>query len=336
MGCAAGFAGRFPTLRTSVEPITLRLPSGVEIDGEPPLHVAASLYLPGILGADPVALVCLAGGNMNRRYFDLRVDSDASFSFAAQMTARGFVVVTIDHLGLGESSRPADGYALTAEMLADADAHATGEILSRLREGRLADGVDAMPALRSIGVGHSMGAMLTVLQQVRARQHAGVALLGFSTRGLPKYVPDDVRVLASCDVPALRARVAEFARRMFVEPYPRIRGSGAGDAALYGSAGADPRGVKALKAATDGLLPVPAFLSMVPGNVAPEAAQLDVPVLLMLGEHDMAGPPDEAPLAFTSSPDVTLEVLPGAGHSHFLFDARGALFERLARWTRRL
>ena len=313
--------------------IDVRLPSGLVLAGESALEVAASVHLPGGPGDARVALVCLAGGNMNRRYYDLQVDGDPSFSFAAQMTARGFVVVTIDHLGLGESSRPADGYALTAEVLADADAHATGEILSRLREGRLAEDVDAMPALRSVGVGHSMGAMLTILQQVRARQHAGVALLGFSTRGLPEYVPDDVRALAVSDAPALRASIAEFARRMFVEPYPRIRSAGGDSAALYGSSGADPRGVAALRSATDCLLPVPAFLSMVPGNVAREAAQLDVPVLLMLGERDMAGCPQEAPRAFTASPDVRLEVLPGAGHSHFLFASRGELFDRLAHWA---
>lgn len=328
-------AGRFPALRELMAAIDLRLDAGVVIDGDAGLHIAASVYLPEHLGDARVALVCLAGGNMNRRYYDLQVEGDSSFSFTEQMTARGFLVVTIDHLGLGESTRPADGYALTADVIAAANAHATSEILSRLREGRLADGVPPLPNLRSLGVGHSMGAMLTVLQQARARQHAGVALLGFSTRGLPKFVPEDVRALAAADVPALRARLVEFARRMFVLPYPRIRSSSGGsdNAALYGSTGADPRGVAALKAATDCLLPVPAFLSMVPGNVAPEAAQLDVPVLLMLGEHDMAGPPAEAPRAFAASPDVQLEILPGAGHSHFLFAARTALYDRLADWA---
>jgi pimeloyl-ACP methyl ester carboxylesterase len=313
----------------------LSLEAGVDLDGEAAPRVAATVYLPPAPAAARMALVCLAGGNMNRGYYDLQVEGDRGFSFAAQMTARGFVVVTVDLLGLGGSTRPADGYALTTEVIVRANARATGEILDRLRQGRLDARVPALPALRSVGVGHSMGAMLSVVQQAQARQHAGLALLGFSTRGLPRFVPEDVRALAATDMAALRARLPEFARRMFVVPYPRIRrAGGSGDnAALYGSAGADPRGVAALKAATDSLLPVPAFQSMVPGNVAAEAAQLDVPVLLMLGEHDMAGPPAEAPRAFTRSPDVQLEVLPGAGHSHFLFAARAQLFERLAAWA---
>lgn len=311
----------------------LLIPSNVRLDGEPALHAAASVFLPASPGDAPVALVCLAGGNMNRRYFDLQAGEDDSFSFAAQMAARGFIVVTIDHLGLGGSSRPVDGYALTPDVLAQANAHATADVLARLREGRLAEGIPAMPGLHSLGVGHSMGAMLTVLQQAQARQHDGIALLGFSTRGLPRFVPEDVRALA-VDPAAVRARLVEFARRMFGVPYPRIRSSGgSGNAELYGSDAADPRGVAALKAATDCLLPVPAFLSMIPGNVAPEAAQIDVPVFLGLGERDMAGPPAEAPRAFGASPGVRLEVLPGAGHSHFLFASRVVLFDRLAEWV---
>ena len=311
-------------------PIQLRIASSVTLYGEAPQESAASVYLPD---TPPLAaLVCLAGGNMNRGYYDLRAEQDRSFSFAAQMTARGFAVVTIDHLGLGQSTRPQDGYALTPDVIAAGNAHATAEILGSMRRGALA-GVPAMPGLRSLGVGHSMGAMLTVLQQARARQHDGIALLGFSTRGLPRFVPDDVRALAG-DVAAVRARLVEFARRMFVQPYPRIRSSGGDNAGLYGSSEADPRGVAALKAATDCLLPVPAFLSMIPGNVAPEAARIDVPVYLGIGERDMVGRPEDVPTAFAASPKVTLEVLPATGHSHFLFAARERLFEGIAAWAK--
>ena len=104
-------------------------------------------------------------------------------------------------------------------------------------------------------------------------------------------------------------------------------------AALYAGKSAEPAGVEAIKAARQPLLPVTAFMSMLPGNVAPEAAQIDVPVFVGLGERDMAGPPLEAPKAFTSSPAVRFELLAGAGHSHFLFPARRQLFDQLAAWA---
>lgn len=317
----------------------LRFDACVSLPGEAPPQVAASVWLPDDPRAARALLVCLPGGNMNRRYFDLRPDDgDDSFSFAAQMTARGFIVAALDHLGLGDSTKPEDGWQLTPELLTHANAAATAEIQSRLREGRLADGVPALPGLSSIGVGHSMGAMLTILQQHAARSHDAIVLLGFSTRGLPEYLPPALK--ATTDPLAPRPQLVELARKMFGQPYPVIHGREGGgnrgngnNAELFGSRKADPKGVAALKAATDCVLPVPALMSMIPGNVAPEAATLAVPVFLGIGERDMVGSPHVVPAAFAASRDVTLYLMPETGHSHFLFPSRIALFDRLAAWA---
>jgi pimeloyl-ACP methyl ester carboxylesterase len=320
----------------------LLIDTGLELPGEGALRVAADVRLPAQVGASPLVLVCLPGGGMNRRYWDLHPPAEAgaddgSFSFAEQMTRRGFVVVALDHLGVGDSSRPEDGHLLSAELVTQANTAATAKLLAGLRDGSLLPGVAAMPGLHSIGVGHSMGAMFTILQQAAASQHIGVALLGFSTRGLPEYVTPEVRELSK-DVAAVRARVPEFARRMFPKPYLRVQSSrgsgGGGDNSLFAGNKAEPLGVAALKDAVDGLLPQPAYLSMIPGNVAPEAAQITVPVFLGIGELDMAGPTHQIPAGFPGSQDVTLVILPQAGHSHFLFPARAALYERLDVWAR--
>jgi alpha-beta hydrolase superfamily lysophospholipase len=318
----------------------LKLDTGVELPGEPPLQIGASVWWSQDAAQASTLLLCLPGGNMNRRYFDLRPpapdEADDSFSFAAQMTARGCIVAALDHLGLGDSSKPQDGWQLTTEVLVQANVAATSELLARLREGRLSPELPALPSLRSIGVGHSMGAMLTILQQHAARQHAGVALLGFSTRGLPEYAPPAVRDAA--DPLAVRPLLPQIAKQMFGQPYPVIHGGGerGNNAELFGSRKAEPRGVQALKAATDCVLPIPAAMSMVPGNVAPEAAALDVPVFLGIGERDMVGPTHQVPAAFTGSHDVSLCILPEAGHSHFLFPSRRRLFDRFSRWLQAL
>ncbi|HEX4852593.1 alpha/beta hydrolase [Arenimonas sp.] len=310
--------------------LDLSLAAGVTLAGETSLQVAASLFWPAGDAVPQTALVCLPGGNMNRAYYDLRAaDGDTSFSFAEAMTARGFLVVTIDYLGLGGSSKPADCYALLPELLTAAAANAATQVLDGLRAGSLSAELPAIPALRSIGVGHSMGAMMTTLLQAATRLHAAVALLGFSTRGLPDYLPAPVRELSR---EQQRAQLPALARQLFVAQYPVIRSSGNG-AEIYGSAKADPRGVAALKAATDCLLPVTAYLSMLPGNVAPEAEQIEVPVFLGLGTRDMAGPPHAIPAAFPKSLDVTLHLLPETGHSHFLFPTRARLYDRLAHWA---
>lgn len=312
----------------------LSLPIALTLPGEGALHIAASLYAPqsrpGLEA--PILLVCLPGGGMNRRYFDLLPeDGDDSFSFARQMSARGFHVLTIDHLGIGDSTRPADGYALDPDVLVQANAEALDQVLAGLRAGTY--GGAPLPNILSVGVGHSMGAMLTLLQQSRFRPHAAIALLGFSTRGLPDYTPPALAELAR-DPEQLRAQLPALTRRIFREPYPKVQRDPQAKG-IFGGGSADPRGVAALKAASDEpLLPLAAYQSMLPGNVAPDAAKIDVPVFLGVGARDMAGPPQQIPAAFTGSSDIELQVLADTGHAHFLFAARRQLFERLAVWTR--
>lgn len=320
---------------------TFRVPAGVSLPGEPALEIAVEVFAPA--QPKPIALVCLPGGAMTRRYFDLRPPAEAgvdllpsesgdeSFSFARQMAARGFVVVLVDHLGIGESSRPADSYALDAELVARANAAATDAVVRKLKNGSAINGIAAIPEVTSIGIGHSMGAMLIVLQQAMARQHRGIVVLGFSTRGLPEYLTPEARELAR-DPAAARREAPRLARAMFRDQYPRIGRSSDGSQ-LYAGLHAEPAGIQAIKPAREVLLPVPAYQSMFPGNVAPEAAQIDVPVFVGLGELDMAGPPLDAPKAFTNSPAVEFLLLPQAGHSHFIFPARTQLFDALARWA---
>ena len=317
----------------------LRIDSGASLPGEAILRLAIEVVLPAVRPIKPLVFVCLPGGGMNRNFYNLAATApdgtaDPSFSFAQAMSARGYMVVLLDYLGLGESDKPVDGYALTPELLVQANARATGLVLERLRTGTLFGDLDVMPELRSIGVGHSMGAMLTVLQQARHRQHVGLVLLGFGTSGLPEYLKPEVRELAA-DTAAVRARVVEFAREMFKQPYPRITRSPRGND-LYGSANVDSRGVNALKAAIEPILPVPAYMSMLPGNVAPEAARIEVPILLGIGDRDMVGPPERVPASFPASRNVVLHILPETGHSHFLFPARAGLFERVAEWADRV
>jgi len=333
---------------TVPESVVMRIDTGVRVPDEPrPLSVAVEMFLPTAPAKAPAALFCLSGGNMNRHYWNLQSEGDDSFSFARQMAQRGFIVITLDYPGLGESDQPADGYALTTDVLVQVCARVREVLVEWLHTGRLPSAVipapdystrgqaaagiqfSPLPTLKTIGIGHSMGAMLTVVQQATHPQHAAIALLGFSTRGLPEYLPAAARAM---DTATARAQVVELAKKTFVVPYPVIRGGG--NTQLYGSESVDPRGVQAIKRASEHILPVPAFQSMLPGNVAAEAAQIEVPLFLGIGERDMVGPPQDVPAAFPKARGVHLQVLPQTGHSHFLFASRVQLFDGLAQWVR--
>lgn len=312
----------------------LRYDVGFGIDGDDASQVAVEVHWPPG-EALPLALFCLPGGAMNRRFYDLvGEDGDESFSFAREMAARGLVSVLVDPPGIGDSDRPADGYALTPERLADVLAQVCDLVVEDLRRGDVDPGLAPLPEVATVGLGHSMGALLAVLQQHRHRQHAAIALLGFGTGGLPQYLSPEAAGLAA-DTGKVRAEMVRLARAMFRVPYPDVA-SGGGDGDFYGGSRAEPGGKRALMRARDRLLPVPAFMSLLPGNVAPEAAAIDVPVYLALGELDFAGRPDEVPESFTGSPGVTVQTLPETGHSFFLFPSRHGLFDGLADWARTL
>jgi len=312
---------------------SVRVQAGISLKDTPAPTIAAEIFWPGegALTDAPLAFVCLPGGGMNRRYFDLGPDNDPSFSFARTMAAQGMLVVTIDHLGIGESSKPADGFALTPEVLATANAAATRQIVEGLRQGSLIADLPLLPGLRTIGVGHSMGAMLTVLQQARDPAHLALVLLGFSNNGLIKYLAEPAHALIGAPhlVPQ---QIEAIARQIHAESYQQLRPSPEGNAMFYGHA-ADPDGVAALKAARDLLLVVPGLQSMIPGSIAPQSAAIEVPIFLGLGDQDIAGPTHAIPAMFPASCDISLLVLPETGHCQFIFPSRAALFARILGWA---
>ena len=290
------------------------------IEGEAGLSLAADVHPPE-RGDPAAALFCLPGGGLDRRWFDLAAPGR---SFARAMTARGFAVATIDPLGWGESSRPKDGFALVPEAIAAGNAQAVAALAGELAARR--------PGLPRIGVGHSLGALLAVVQQAEHESFDALVLLGASTRGLRVLLSDEE--LAYADRPeAARAELVRLAqKRSGGEAWFELPAAARAGAIFNG--GADPAALAAMRAVACEVVSVPALFSMIPGCAAPWAARVRVPVFLGVGERDITGPPHELPASFPASPDVTLYVQPGAGHSHFAFATCESLFERIAGWAR--
>lgn len=308
----------------------------------PPLEQSFSLggrlWLPEEVPDEPVLLCCLPGGGMNHGYFDLRdAQDEGRFSLAEAMCDRGYLVAALDHVGTGDSSTGVDRFELTPRLLGKVAAKALDCLDTALRAGVQVPGLDAMPGLRKVCVAHSMGAMLSILMQSEHALFDGLVLLGFSTRGLPEYLPPLIASeLESTQVMPDDQTLVAWARQLFGTSDRARAADSQAQAALFGTEHADPAGLKSLQGALDKMLPSGAMQAMLPGNVASFAARIKAPVLSVVGDQDMTGPSEEIPMAFAASASSRLLVLPRTGHCHFAFPSRQQLWEELDRWARTL
>jgi pimeloyl-ACP methyl ester carboxylesterase len=310
-------------------------PSGVST-------IAGDIHLPEGRHRQLVLACCLPGGGMSRRYFDLRAatsfgetteadrQSGPNYSMATHLVRAGFAVATIDHPGVGESGRPDDGFTLTPQVIADVDAHAVELVRKGLESGTLVDDVGPIVITRTIGVGHSAGAIVTVHLQARHGLYDGLALLGFGGRGWREQLTDEELAVAD-DPEAIRASIVELARERFGEALPMPR---RGSSDLLVASPMAPEAHAALVDARTNLLAVLGLSSMIPGSMRPDIDAVDVPVFIGVGERDIAGAPRRIPESFPRSNDITVFVLPGAGHNHNVHADREVLWERVVRWVR--
>ncbi|OUS92347.1 alpha/beta hydrolase [Rhodococcus sp. NCIMB 12038] len=260
--------------------------------------VAGSAYLPP---APRAVVVCFPGGRLDRSYWDLQVSGDEtrSYSFSHFAAMAGVAVITIDHLGTGDSAR--EVLDLSPSAVAQANAEATASFVDQL-------GLADVPAA---GVGHSMGAALLLRQQMIS-PFPRLALLGYPSRELVMWRPGGSRwLLTDSDADYSRHDLA------YTNVGPRLEGP-------------------LLTAVRNATTPVPDELgSWVsrPGAVAEQIRALDVPVFLGFGERDVVRDPWEEPSAYVNAPQVQLEILEDSHHCHNLSPARRSLWQALIVWV---
>lgn len=271
-------------------------------------------------------LYCLPGGGMSAKYFDLGGEDKPSYSFARYCAARGSLVAAIDPVGVADSEGPEDSYALFPDQIVQQYLETVKALRAGFVAGDLHHDLAKIDAQVEIGVAHSMGAALTLMAQAVAHPFDALALIGFGTKGLPQMLDEDEQAVAD-DREKIIEHLPQFARKRFANmQYPRIP-----DAHHEPS-----EATEVLKEAADVLLPLSAVLSMFPGNVAVEAAQVRCPVFLGVGDRDMTGPPHDLPNEYPLSRDVTLYVVEECGHHGFVADTREGFFARMCSWINQI
>lgn len=201
-------------------------------------------------------------------------------------------------------------------------------MLDRLRSGDVVPSLPALPQLRSIGVGHSMGSLLTVYQQARHHDHVALVLLGFGDRGLPSHL-EERELRYSDDPDGLIDALEDLARQRFGNPLPVMpRGS---SNLLVEHPLPDPVR-EALVAARAPQLAVAGLSSMIPGSSRNELAKLDVPVRVAVGDGDITGPPEAVRELLPPAAKLSVYVLDASGHNHNVAPTRERLWNHVIDW----
>jgi alpha-beta hydrolase superfamily lysophospholipase len=313
-----------------------------------PAHLAVTVTAPDVPPPAPVVCFAKPGAGYGRRYYTEDLPGPGSGSQAAWHAARGWIFVSVDHLGVGDSSLHDPEWLSFTPLIAAAHA-AEREVLDWLAAGSLVDGLPPVADALTIGIGQSMGGAFTVVQQGRHHCYDGVGVLGYSplrtqpptapgTPPLPlPWVPRDTQLSdavvtngpALAGAPPGGAPSAEALPmawgfhyddvdpavvRRDMQDYP-ARG---GELPPWGSA----------------TIPATAVLwSLAPGSTLAEAAAIRCPVLVALGERDVLVDPRGEPRAYESARSVDLFVCPRMAHMHNFAGTRELFWRRIETWA---
>jgi pimeloyl-ACP methyl ester carboxylesterase len=309
--------------------LTFDVTKGIGSDED--LTQEAWLFLPERPADAPAVLLCLAGGTYDKHYWHIDIDGYPGYSFGEHLAESGFVVIAVDHLGIGDSTDPIGFGPVGLELLAKGDAEVARQVRERLRRGDLHEDLPSITA-PLIGVGHSMGACLTTMVQATTHPYDAVVLLGYGVQIANVY--ED-----TADAAELEERIQQT-----IEASCQLTGAKPTDAHVYAPrgyladlfyAGEVPQDVIDADTAAQSRVPLRAAAEVTtPGMVELYAPKVDVPVFLAFGAAvDVSPKPYAEPANYTGSPDVTLHLVPSSGHCHNFASHRTQLWDRIASWV---
>jgi pimeloyl-ACP methyl ester carboxylesterase len=287
------------------------------------LSITAWVFTPtelALVGGKPVVISLLNGGTYDKRYFHFEVPGETGYSCAEALRDQGFIVILLDHLGVGESSRAPSERLVTRQVAARANHAAVEQIYDRLRKGLLDPALPALPDFLKVGGGHSMGGCQTITQQANHATYDRCLILGFTAIGVHLTFGDDV-------VSADRGPITPDEEDYILHDRSVLHKSFHWD------------DVTPHVVAVDDSLnrEVPCTLSRqstMMGIVTEDAGKIAVPVYICLGERDVSPDPYSEPSYYKSSRDVTLHILPSSGHCQNFATTRGEMYAWIGGWIR--
>jgi pimeloyl-ACP methyl ester carboxylesterase len=280
-------------------------------------HVFVKLCLPE--GTTPQLVQLLVHGvTYSHTYWDFPDPTGGTtrYSYVASATSAGYATLSIDRIGIGNSSRP-----LSALVGLDANVYVVHQVVQALRNGTIEGPGGSHPAFsKVIGVGHSFGSGILWFVATRHQNLDGLVLTGFTH----KLNLDALPTLALQVYPAiLDPRFGLLSMDVgYLTTTPNSRYG-----LFYAPAPADPAVValdeQTKETLTEREVADVGFLLLTPLDIR-------VPVLLVMGQNDalFCSPPkggtdcstaaallaSEGPFLGANVPSLEGYVLPGAGH----------------------
>jgi pimeloyl-ACP methyl ester carboxylesterase len=291
------------------------------IDGRP-IALNARYFEPD----DPAngsVFFCLPGGGVTKDLFDLGSYDDVDFSFASHMTDLGHKLITVDHPGTGSNPLPSDHPFLMPRDAADYEALALNLFLKQ---------TDLMDA-QLIGVGHSMGGMMTILTQARHSPFDAICLFGSSAGGLDWGLDDHEKTYIGREK-AIKTDIKELVLRKFKMAFTRPMGGPSGKSITFG--GSSEKLNERLREIGTELYAAGGMMGMIRGSMSSEVEAITCPIFFAFGDHDIGIPPKDAPKDFIYAKSTELLVLENTGHNSFAFPTIETLCKRLDHWASNL
>jgi alpha-beta hydrolase superfamily lysophospholipase len=306
--------------------------------------MAVTVHMPDPAALAPTPIVCFAkpGAGYSRHYFTRDLPGPASGAQAEWHAERGWVFVAVDHLGVGGSTIVEPAGALDYSVLSASSLEAESQILDQLSRGVVDSQFPALSNPVTLGIGQSMGGAVTIAQQGRFHCYDGIAVLGFSAMHTHPPAPPGGPLVAAWrarDVPdiVLNRRQYDAAARTLGSPeglasIPWQFFFDETEAVAPTSAGrAD--GEKSYAPWISPTMPGGVLGSVLtPGVLAPEAAAVDCPVLVAMGERDSLADPRGELRAYLSAPSVDFFVCPRMAHMHNFAATRELFWKKLGSW----
>lgn len=307
---------------TMSSPILMTFDVSPVLPGTAEGHITAWVYPPELESGReaPLWLFCLPGGTYRgRAYYDRQVPGIASetFSLVRFLARQGIGSIVIDTFGTGASSRSLPGEQITHALTAEINSEVLQMITYRLEEGSFLPSLAPTTQVRLAGMGHGLGASqllsLALLQQERERPLLTTIFVGWSHEGW--HVPAYVRTLSSY-LPAQQGYLTL--------PRATLREM------LY-CLGQVPASLIEIDEVEATCIPTGLLERFEPEMVRELTAQLRMPILHVLAEHDVSRRPHEELRAYTASPLTALYLQPDAAHGNLEL-SRTQYWTMLAHW----